>query len=86
MNTAIPNLMATRHDLLDKKQFLSDMIQIPDMLEYSAQWLALATEFDEIGMIANGEYCRSRGIHYGAFDAGAYSKTVDGPFAEMVKA
>lgn len=80
MNT----IYSTRFDLFERKDRLSMMVEIPDMRQYAAEWLALADEFQSINMPSNAAYCRSRGKHYAAVAGGSYVRMVDGCLAELM--
>lgn len=78
------DLFCKRYDIFERKDRLSMAVEIPDMRQYAAEWLALADEFQAVNMLSNAEYCRSRGNHYAAIAGGAYVRMVDGCLAEIM--
>ena len=62
--TLIPFLPVDYDYLLERRDILSAMNEIPDMSEYASAWLALAEEFRRAGFLDNAAACQKRGEYY----------------------
>lgn len=81
-----PETFAPQDDLLERRNALSFMTDIPDMETYALDWAKLAADFRGCGLDNNAAYCQARADYYGTLPAGGYVRVFDGSTSEITSA